>query len=493
MARTAKTPKSNPNTYEAVPASDASPRNTRRSTRASSKATNTSASAHSRQNSESLRSTPVPNKMVRSLPERFNPRLADDVPSYDTLVKTRKNGVTNLGLKGGDGGLFSYVHLKAPLPKGLVSEIFTPPVPECYFLMKRASDNFVSATGMFKAAFPWAKRAEEEEERRHIRATYPNTSKEETAGNLWVHPDDAQILAEEYGMYVWIKALLDPVPVGAGSGKRTVPSTPAQAATEYSTPRAPQTPEESGSPAPSEKPIRRSARSVSPSKSVASPRKRAMKTPKSRINKDLEIPDLAPPKSSKLSKVEQVAEVEEKVETTTNEKIVETKTETENDSKIEQTKTEETTTEETTKTTLSDVVVPPTPTQSSRRKSAVKVEAETREETDGDVIVKETNVKVALPAGVELPESTEDMIAKAKEMVEAAKAIDGDARVAKRKAEDIAMGDAESDDEDLDEEAKRAKRTKVQNQLRREKVKTRALIGLSATLVVGALLPYFGM
>src|SRR5690606_1457040 len=107
-------------------------------------------------------------------------------------------------------------------------------------------------------------------------------------------------------------------------------------------------------------------------------------------------------------------------------------------------------------------------------------ETETTEETDGDVTVKQTNVKVALPAGVEIPETTEEMIAKAKQMVEAAKKIDEESgsTLRKRKADDIAAGDADATttDEEEDEEAQRAKRTKVQNQLRREKVKTRALV-----------------
>lgn len=273
-------------------------------------------------------------------------------------------------------------------------------------------------------------------------------------------------------MHIWVKALLDPIPVGSSSGRKSVASTPV---------KAPQTPEDSGSPAPSEKPTRRSTRSVSPSK-VASPRKRAIKTPRSRIANTLEIPDLAPPKLNKPAKIEE--ETKEETETTTTTEVVE---KTEDAGKTEEVKTEQTTTEETTTTTtVSDVVVPPTPTKASRK--SIKVETEISEETEGDVTVKQTNVKVALPAGMEVPETTEEMIAKAKEMVEAAKKLDEESGsgLRKRKADDLATGDAEATTEDEeDEEAQRAKRTKVQNQLRREKVKTRALIGLSATLVVG--------
>ena len=38
---------------------------------------------------------------------------------------------------------------------------------------------------MFKLAFPWAKHAEEAAERNHIK-TFPATSQDEIAGNVWV-------------------------------------------------------------------------------------------------------------------------------------------------------------------------------------------------------------------------------------------------------------------------------------------------------------------
>jgi len=44
----------------------------------------------------------------------------------------------------------------------------------------------------FKASFPWAKKAEEEAEKQFVKAHFPNTSKIETAGNLWVEPVDGE-------------------------------------------------------------------------------------------------------------------------------------------------------------------------------------------------------------------------------------------------------------------------------------------------------------
>ena len=58
-------------------------------------------------------------------------------------------------------------------------------------LQRRSSDGFVSATGMFKAAFPWAKHAEENAERDYIK-TLPAEQTDEVAGNVWV--------SEHYGI-----------------------------------------------------------------------------------------------------------------------------------------------------------------------------------------------------------------------------------------------------------------------------------------------------
>lgn len=49
----------------------------------------------------------------------------------------------------------------------------------------------MSATGMFKIAYPWATNAEEREEREYLKAL-ETTSADDVAGNIWVSP--------EYGM-----------------------------------------------------------------------------------------------------------------------------------------------------------------------------------------------------------------------------------------------------------------------------------------------------
>ena len=52
---------------------------------------------------------------------------------------------------------------------------------------RRSKDGFVSATGMFKIAFPWAKLDEERSEREYLK-TRTETSEDEIAGNVWISP-----------------------------------------------------------------------------------------------------------------------------------------------------------------------------------------------------------------------------------------------------------------------------------------------------------------
>lgn len=108
-------------------------------------------------------------------------------------------------------------------------------------------------------------------------------------------------------------------------------------------------------------------------------------------------------------------------------------------------------------------------------------------EVKGDTETTTTNVKIEMPAGskdMPLPEDVDEMMEKAKKMVEVAQEIDGESSSTsskKRKAEEV-----DESDEAGDDELQPAKKARLlQEQLKKEKVRNRAMFGVAATLALG--------
>ena len=118
----------------------------------------------------------------------------------------------------------------------------------------------------------------------------------------------------------------------------------------------------------------------------------------------------------------------------------------------------------------------------------VRIEVDEAVEKNGDVETTTTTVKVDTPAEhpePPLPESMEDLIAKAKEMVEEANKLEGTkvngVKSSKRKAEEL-----EVDEEETVAEAQPVKKVKVlEEEIKKEKVTRKALIGLTAMVAIG--------
>ncbi|EKG13015.1 hypothetical protein MPH_09835 [Macrophomina phaseolina MS6] len=89
-----------------------------------------------------------------------------------------------------------------------------------------------------------------------------------------------------------------------------------------------------------------------------------------------------------------------------------------------------------------------------------------------------------------LPESPEEMIANARKMVEEANKAEGSRTSSKRKADELAREDEDDDENAM--EVQPVKKTKVlEEELRKERVRSKAFMGLSATLAIGAMIPFF--
>ncbi|KAJ5313550.1 uncharacterized protein N7443_000434 [Penicillium atrosanguineum] len=441
--------------------------------------------------------------MSRTLPKKTNPLILSDAsPAYEELLSRRRLGKTNLSVKPGligssnatkpeNLGVFEYAHLRAPLPKDLKgSEIFPSHSPaqhpETYFLMRRSKDGFVSATGMFKIAFPWAKTDEEKIEREYLKSR-EYTSQEEVAGNVWISPPFALELAEEYKMYDWVRALLDPT---------EIVQSPSTSKKQITPPPRFDLPEDDRALA-----QRRSRRSVSPSKKTTSPRK----SRKAGSAKDApSTPSTAAANNSLQEALSMTATMEsdelpvfemEEIEVKTTESPKKKGRKSKRAAEAEEEKEEE---EKETEAKKEEKEAKKEEKKAEKKKKAAAKEKETEVEVNETTEATPkgktslTTISDDMPVSLaDIPSpSVKDMLAEAKEMV--ASATKGQSEgsssakmTKKRKPE-------EDDEETAAESAQRVKKAKVlEDKLKRERVRNRALFGVSAAFALAASIPYF--
>jgi hypothetical protein len=298
---------------------------------------------------------------------------------------------------------------------------------------------------MFKASFPWASHQQEEAERKYIKSL-ESTSNEETAGNVWIPPMHGQYngpishhpikrfaaleLAQEYRILAWIQALLDPTPIDSAGTYKAISPPP-----KFVLPKNSLLPPPAGTPT-TGKGKKASRRSKSPTKN-ASPAKKNASPRKQAASKAANATNANAASASLQAALDSAASVADSEISTDGEKA--------------------------------------------------KVEVNSKLEVNGDSEQKHSKVVIEIPsASPETPsaQSTEDMISKAKEMVEdAQKAETKSTKKSKRKAEDL------GDEDESTPAAQKVKKAKVaEQQVKKQTVRTRALIGISATLAIGYVL-----
>ncbi|KAF5015126.1 hypothetical protein F66182_13647, partial [Fusarium sp. NRRL 66182] len=411
---------------------------------------------------------------MRSLPKQINPLILPDAsPSFQELLALRRLGKTHLTVKPGQIGTsnatkpenlgpFEYAHLRAPLPKDLSgSEIFPSQTTkqDTYFLMRRSKDGYISATGMFKIAFPWAKAEEEKAEREYVKSK-TETSIDETAGNLWISPLLALELAKEYQMLDWVRALLDSTDIiqtPASSKKPITPPPkfempPLETLTELNpTSRT------------------RSRRSASPA--TSSPRKTASprKSRAPRATKESSVAATTAASASLQAALDGAAEANDEPNGTA---------------------------EDTDAAAAETIEIKPKKSRSKKQAAVdekVTVNVESTTEVKGDIETTQTNVTVEMPVTLpDLPpaEDTQAMIAQAQKMVEEANKLQ-DQDVTAESSSPKAAKKRKSDEVEEDEEetagnpAQPTKKARVlEDKLRKERVRNRALVGVTAALTL---------
>lgn len=246
-------------------------------------------------------------------------------------------------------------------------------------------------------------------------------------------PSKALALADDYGIRHWITALLDPEPIthGTSDPNKNIQSPPAYKIADMANGT-----KKSKSPTPKKTAGRRSvraARSESPVK----------KTPARKI---------ATPRKPRTTR--RKAEAEEEAASVTGDAV-------NGDAQGD-----------------------------AEEKVRVEIENAAQPTADGEEEIEQTKVNIQMPAShpdLEVPDNAQDMLAQAREMVDEANKLNGTSTgtvkgKGKRKADEIAA-DEDEVPAAAGPEVKRAKT--VQLELRKERIKRRALTGIAASLAIG--------
>lgn len=207
------------------------------------------------------RKTPV----ERNLPLVKNDLMLGEVDPTILSTKCRVQDV-RFGPSDEEGVTETFVRIKTQIPQSEMP----------HFIMRKAADDYISATSMFRAVYYKCNESQEQNEMKVVKRELAARS-DENASGVWIPgTPDALQLADVYGIRPWVQALLD-----APTSKAAYPQD--QRSPAANSPTRPSPPTSSSVAAtPSRKATRE--RSQSPRKSVAASTRKVKKVAKDAVD-----------------------------------------------------------------------------------------------------------------------------------------------------------------------------------------------------------------
>ncbi|BFZ58894.1 hypothetical protein PYCC9005_005961 [Savitreella phatthalungensis] len=150
---------------------------------------------------------------LRDLPKEKNELMLKETSSDVLATKCRVQDVRFNRADGVEQHVETFVRIKTQRPN-----METP-----HFIMRKAVDDYVSATSMFRAVFYLADTAQERLEMTKVAKDLGGRS-DSFASGTWVSSKDALTLADLYGIRPWIEALLA-APAAKSAGGASPPTT----------------------------------------------------------------------------------------------------------------------------------------------------------------------------------------------------------------------------------------------------------------------------
>lgn len=419
----------------------------------------------------------MPPKKVaeRNLPAIKNEIMLKEIDPAVLSTKCRVQDV-RFGAPDQEGTTETFVRIKTQNP--------TTTVP--HFIMRKAKDDYISATSMFRAVYHKASEAQMKNEMEIVRRELAARS-DDNASGVWVPgTPDALQLADIYGIRPWVQALLDAPTSKAEYGDESRPGSSGSRLT----PPPSSLPTDSASPKTNHSTTHKSEQLVAATPSRKSGRERSTSPRK-----------IVPASARKLKKaaletLDTVGEHTQEVAEDVKGVVPDIKAKADDVADAVQKPISSTT---------AKVPKSVSKAASLTKKAASSAAKAVKAAAENGIEEAEEGGNLFTTSVASVGQSMSDMMAEARAQVEAAEHKDAEAlaesglappqkrKSSKRQAKEAALEDDDDEDGALKEQAISVKRSKVEDLeigLVQEKRKVRALFGLVIGLGATAILPY---